>query len=190
MRSLSADERAEIQAGLLSSNAFTRRRCQILQAAAEGARARAIGKTLGYSTGTARNAVKAFNAHGLACLRAKSSRPHTAVPFLHEGHAEPLRQLLRTSPRALGEPVELWTLDRLAVVWFAWGRTPRLFSAETFRLALKRLGIPWRQARFWSAPHLRPYARMKELRERLTHLLKRGRSHLDERESKCSETEA
>src|SRR5262245_57472864 len=100
MRSLSADERAEIQAGLLSSSAFTRRRCQILLSAGEGARARAIGNGLGYSPGTARNAVKAFNAQGLACLRAKSSRPHTARPFLHDGRVEPLRQVLRTSPRA------------------------------------------------------------------------------------------
>jgi transposase len=72
IRPLSAEERAHLRAGLRSGDAFTLRRCQILLASDQGQSLRVIARNLGCAKGTVRNALNAFRAEGLACLRAKS----------------------------------------------------------------------------------------------------------------------
>ena len=107
-----------------------------------------IARNLACARGTVRNAIHAFHAEG-ACLREKSSRPHSARPALDDRHADALTDLLHHSPRLLGKPTSLWTLDLLAEVCYDRGWTPRRYTGEAIRLALKRLGIRWRRAKHW-----------------------------------------
>ncbi len=169
-RRLTATERQQAQTGLQSSQAFTVRRCQILLASANGLRASQIARNLGCSAGTVRNAINAFLREGMACLDEKSSRPHSARPFLEERFKEPITDLLHHSPRTLGKPTGIWTLELLAEVCHARGWTPRQLTKEAIRVALKRLGIRWRRAKHWITSPDPAYARKKKARDRLINL--------------------
>jgi transposase len=147
--SLSAAQQQRLRQGLRSGDAFTVRRCQILLASARGERPARIARQLGCTSATVRNAIHAFGREDLDCLQQKSSRPHSAKPFLGPEHAEPLKDLLRHRPRAFGKPTSLWTLDLVAEVCQARGWTPRRLTGEAIRVALKRLGIRWRRAQHW-----------------------------------------
>jgi transposase len=161
IRPLSGVERASLRAGLRSADAFTLRRCQALLASDQGQDVARIARNLGCSRGTVRNALKAFRGEGLACLRAKSTRPHSAKPFLTEDHAPALEDLLHHSPRLHGKPTSLWTLDLVAEVCHGLGWTPRQLSGEAIRLALGRLGISWQRAKHWITSPDPAYARKK-----------------------------
>jgi len=161
IRPLSEAERAQLRAGLQSADAFTLRRCQILLASDQGQDAALIARNLGCSKGTARNAIKAFHAEGLACLKEKSSRPHSARPFLTEQHLPALEDLLHHSPRLCGKPTSLWTLGLVAEVCGACGWAPRVLTGEAIRQALRRLGISWRRAKHWITSPDPAYARKK-----------------------------
>src|SRR5215208_4009518 len=108
VRPLTDAERAQVEAGLRSSDAFTLRRCQIVLASARGERAPAIARHLGCDDQTVREAIRAFNAPG----------------------AERLRALLHQSPRTF-KPTSLWTLDLAAAVSFEQGLTRERVSDET-----------------------------------------------------------
>jgi transposase len=149
VRPLSDPERAALRAALCSPDVFTLRRCQILLASANGVRPSQIARNLVCARGTVRNAIHAFHAEAAHCLREKSSRPHSVRPALDGRHVEVLKDLLHHSPRTLGKPTGLWTLDLLAGVCHSRGWTPRRFTGEAIRLALKRLGIRWRRAKHW-----------------------------------------
>ena len=161
VRTLTAAERQQVQAGLRSADAFTVRRCQILLASDTGLRPSQIARNLSCAVGTVRNAIHAFDREGLACLKEKSSRPHSARPFLDERFVEPLKDLLHHSPRLFGKPTSLWTLNLLAEVCQARGWTPRRLTGEAIRVALKRLGIRWRRAKQWITSPDPAYARKK-----------------------------
>jgi hypothetical protein len=162
VRALTADERQQLRAGLRSPDAFTLRRCQILLASAAGQRPALIAGNLGCTARSVRNALHAFAADGLACLKVKSSRPHSARPLLDAVYDEALRHLLHQSPRAFGQPRSTWTLALLARVCHAKGYTPRRLSAEALRLAVKRLGVSWRRAKHWITSPDPAYARKKK----------------------------
>jgi hypothetical protein len=118
---LSAAQQQRLRAGLRSADAFTARRCHILLASAAGKAPSRIAADLGCTAPTVRNAIHAFSREGLGCLTEKSSRPHSARPFLDESFTEPLKDLLHHSPRLFGQPTSLWTLDRVAAVCHAGG---------------------------------------------------------------------
>jgi transposase len=163
VRTLTAAERQSLQAGLRTAEAFAVRRCQILLASAQGLRPPQIARNLGCAVGTVHHAIHAFAREGLACLQAKSSRPHSARSYLDENRTEALKDLLHHSPRLYGQPTSLWTLHRLAGVCYAQGWTPRPLSGEAIRKALKRLGIRWRRAKHWITSPDPAYARKKKL---------------------------
>lgn len=142
-------ERQALAAGLRSADAFTLRRCQIVLASARGERAPAIARALGCSDQTVRNAIRAFDARGVAALREGSSRPHTVHVAFDAAGAERLRGLLHRSPREFGHPTSLWTLELAAEVAFAEGLTVTRVSDETVRATLARLGLRWRRAKTW-----------------------------------------
>jgi transposase len=162
VRTLTSVERQQLQAGLRSADAFTVRRCQVLLASDNGSRPSQIARNLSCAVGTVRNAIHAFDREGLTCLQEKSSRPHSARPFLDEAFTEPLKDLLHHSPRLFGKPTSLWTLGLVAEVCHARGWTPRRLTAEAIRLALKRLGIRWRRAKQWITSPDPAYARKKK----------------------------
>jgi transposase len=162
VRPLSTFEREQLRAGLRSADSFTVRRSQILLASDGGLRPSQIARNLACSRGTVRNAIHAFSVEGVDALREKSSRPHSARPSLDERHVDALKDLLHHSPRTLGKPTSLWTLDLLAEVCHARGWTPWRFTGEAIRLALKRLGIRWRRAKHWITSPDPAYARKKK----------------------------
>ena len=170
VRELTDDERAQVEAGLRSSAAFTLRRCQIVLASARGERARrarpgdrapAIARHLGCDDQTVREAIQAFNTRGVAALRRAPHRPKIIRAAFDAAGAERLRALLHQSPRTFGKPTSLWTLDLAAEVSFEQGLTRERVSDETIRLTLKRLGIGWKRAKRWIPSPDPEYARKK-----------------------------
>lgn len=161
VRSLTADERAAMEAGLRSAEAFTLRRCQIVLANARGETALQIAAHLSCSDQTVRNAIQAFNRQGLASLQPGSSVPHHIERAFEGGRAEQLRTLLHQSPRTFGKPTSLWTLELAAEVSYAQGITPEQVSGETVRATLERLGVGWRRAKQWITSPDPEYARKK-----------------------------
>lgn len=161
VRPLSDPERQALRAGLRSPDAFTLRRAQILRASAGGRRPAQIADALGGSTQTVRNAIRAFQATGIDCLREGSHRPVSAHPELDDIACERLRALLHRSPRDFGASTSLWTLALAARVASAQGITARQMSGESIRQALVRMGIGWRRAKRWITSPDPAYLRKK-----------------------------
>src|SRR5262245_47601008 len=121
VRPLTDEERAALDAGLRSADAFVLRRCQILLASSRRQPPLAIARALGCDDQTVRNAIHAFNQRGTAALQKRSSRPHTIHAAFPGPQVERLRDLLHRSPRDFGHPTSLWTLELAAEVSFAEG---------------------------------------------------------------------
>jgi transposase len=150
VRSLSQDEREQIEAGLRSSEAFVLRRSQILLASARGEAVPSIARSLSCDEQTVRNAIHAFNQQGLAALTAGSSRPHHLPTALKEDvTADMFKAVLHRPPRDFGFQTSLWTLDLLVKQCVRLGWMPREVSIEAMRQTLQRLGINWKRAKHW-----------------------------------------
>jgi transposase len=162
VRPLAEAERAALRQGLRSPDAFTLRRCQILLASDQGQRPAQIAAALGCGTQTVRDALRAFAAEGLGCLRAKPKTPKTIHTAWPKGRDGDLRALLHQSPRTFGKPTSLWTLPLAAQVCHEKGWTPRRLSGETIRRVLKRLGVGWKRAKHWLTSPDPAYARKKK----------------------------
>ena len=116
VRELRDAERAQLEASRRSKSAFTLRRAQIVLWSAAGQPPRAIAAGLGCARQTVRNAIRAFNARGMAALTEGSSRPKSAAPVLDPAKLERLRAILHQSPRTFGQVRSTWTLALLAQV--------------------------------------------------------------------------
>jgi transposase len=161
VRELSDAERAQLTASLRAASAFTVRRAQIVLRSASGQPPRAIAQGLCCARQTVRNAIRAFNAKGLAALTAGSSRPRSAAPVLDAAKLEQLRAILHQSPRAFGQAKSTWTLTLLAQVAYEQGLSATVLSAETIRQALLRLAVGWKRAKRWLTSPDPAYARKK-----------------------------
>ena len=148
-RPLEDAERRPLVAGLRSPDAFVHRRAQIVLASARGEQAPQIARHLGGDPQTVRQAIAAFNARGLAARRKGSSRPHRFRVAFDLARGEQLRALLHQSPRTVGKPTRVWTLELAAAVSFEQGLTPERVSGETIRATLPRLGSRWQRAKRW-----------------------------------------
>jgi transposase len=161
VRPLTDPERAALRAGLRSPDAFTLRRCQVLLASADGLRPAQIAARFRCASQSVRNAIRAFGAEGLDCLKGKSHRPVSVRPEIDELGGERLRALLHRSPRDFGKPTSPWTLALAAEMALAEGITARLVSDETIRQALIRLGVGWKRAKTWITSPDPAYLRKK-----------------------------
>jgi transposase len=161
VRPLTDDERQALKAGLRSPEAFTLRRCQVLLKSAEGHRPGAIAAAVGCCAQSVRNALRAFEAEGLACLGEKPSRPKSTRDTFDDDRRRRLRHRLHRSPRDSGKPTGLWTLDLAAEVAHAEGLTDRPVRGETIRQALLRLGVGWKRAKAWITSPDPAYLRKK-----------------------------
>src|SRR3954470_24874261 len=94
VRPLTDGERQALKAGLRSPEAFTLRRCQILLRSADGLRPKALATAIGCCVQSVRNAVRAFEAQGLASLIEKSSRPRSTRDTFDDEGRRRLRDLL------------------------------------------------------------------------------------------------
>lgn len=149
VRSLTTDERKQLELGLRSRSLFTLRRCQILLASSRGERVSVIARSLGCATQTCRNVIRDFESRGLDCLEEASRRPKTVRPLLDSTKCEKLQSLLHSSPRQFGKPTSLWTLELAAEVAFEQGLVEKLVSREVIRKAISRLGVKWKRAKNW-----------------------------------------
>ena len=162
VRALSEEERQALRAGLRSSLAFTVRRCQILLTSAEEhLKPRGIAERLRCSDQCVRDAIRGFNREGLACLEEKSHAPHHTGAALDSVGLERLREIVHTSPRALGQEASVWTLEQLAEVCLEEGLTGELVSDETIRRSLRKLNIAWSRAKKWIQSPDEQYAAKK-----------------------------
>lgn len=161
IRTLTDDERKELEAGLRSSDAFVLRRCQILLASARGEHATAIARHLGCSHETVREVLHGFDQQGLAVLKAHSRRPHEVHAAFPPAQAVQLKELLHKSPREYGQSTSVWTLELAAEVSFAQGLTEKRVSDETIRATLERLGVRWKRAKQWITSPDPEYPRKK-----------------------------
>lgn len=155
-------ERDAVELGLRSSNAFTLRRSQIISASARGDQVPGIARSLGCSEQTVRNALHAFTSAGVASLTKRSSRVHTAQAAFTPETAAQLQALLHRSPRDLGHPTSLWTLELAADEAHRQGLTASLVTGETVRATLARLGVRWVRAKHWISSPDPAYARKKD----------------------------
>lgn len=170
VRALTDAERGELEAGLRDTDAFAMRRAQIVLASARGETAGAIAPRVGFTGQAVRAVIHAYNARGLAALRAGSRRPHTTYVALDAPRAQALRALLHRSPRDFDKPTSLWTLGLAAQVAYEQGLTAERVSGETIRNTLARMGIRWRRAKTWITSPDPEYARKKARRDRLIRL--------------------
>ncbi len=160
-RELRAEERAALEAGLRSPDAFVLRRCQIVLANARGDSVAAITRAVGCSDQTVLNVLHAFDARRLDVLTRRSSRPRTVHAAFTPARAAGLRDVLHHSPRAFGKPTSLWTLELAADVSVEQGLTAERVSDETIRATLARLGVQWQRAKDWITSPDPEYARKK-----------------------------
>jgi len=161
VRPLADAERDAVELGLRSSDAFTLRRSQILNASARGESVPCIARSLSCNEQTVRNAIHAFNLHGPAALTKHSSRVHTDQAAFTPAAAEQLRALLHRSPRDFGDKTSLWTLDLAAEEAHKQGLTATRVTGETVRATLVRLGVRWLRAKTWITSPDPAYERKK-----------------------------
>jgi Winged helix-turn helix len=161
VRDLTDAERTTLRGGLRSPEAFTLRRSQILLASAGGQPPARIATTLGCATQTVRDAIRAFHAAGVGCLLPKSKAPKTTHPVWPRDRDDDIKGLLHQSPRTLGQPTSLWTLDLVASVCHEKGWTARVLSPETIRQVLRRLNVAWKRAKHWITSPDPEYAKKK-----------------------------
>ena len=161
VRSISAAERQALEKGRKSADPFTVRRSQILLASAGGMGPAAIGQLIGCTAQAVRNAIRAFDADGLACLGAKSHARKDPGRAWDRDRDEDLKDLLHRRPREFGRPTSLWTLALVAEVCHERGWTPRVLSSEAIRPARRRLGVGWQRAKHWITSPDPEYAKKK-----------------------------
>jgi transposase len=161
VRSLTAAERRALEKGRKSADPFTIRRSQVLLASADGLGPAAIGRLIGCTAQAIRNAIRAFEADGLACLAAKSHARKDPGRVWDRERDEDLKDLLHRRPREFGKPTSLWTLGLVAAVCHERGWTPRVLSIEAIRQALQRLGVGWQRAKHWITSPDPDYAKKK-----------------------------
>jgi hypothetical protein len=149
------------RAPLRSPVAFTLRRGQILLASSRGEHTPVIAASLGCSEQTVRDAIYVFDRVGVAALTPGSKRPHTRHPAFDAAGAERLRALLHRSPRDVGHPTSLWTLELAAATAQAEGLTATRICGETVRATLARLGVRWQRAKRWITSPDPAYERKK-----------------------------
>ena len=109
-----------------------------------------------------RNLLRDFAARGTACLVPRPSTPRRPKAAWPRDRDADLRALAHQSPRALGKPTSLWTLDLLAAVCHERGWTERVLSGEAIRQVFKRLGVSWKRAKHWLTSPDPEYAAKKK----------------------------
>jgi hypothetical protein len=85
----------------------------------------------------------------VACLEPRSSAPKAPRADWPRDRDHDLKALVHQSPRTLGKPTSVWTLDLLATVCHEKGWTARPLTGEAIRGVFQRLGVGWKRAKHW-----------------------------------------
>lgn len=147
-RTLTKQERHELEEGLRFSVALTVRRCQILlMSADERLNPQQIAGRLRCSDQTVRRTIHAFHDVGLRCLTPGSRARQDDQRAMDDQGRIRLKEIIRMSPRSLGYETSLWTLALLAEVSFKEGLTTWPVSADTMSRTLRDMGVNWQRAK-------------------------------------------
>ena len=147
VRTPADEERHELEKGLLSSSAFTVRRCQVLLSSDRHKTPNQIGAELHCSGQAVRNVVRVLEKEGLVCLTEKSHARHDQQSAFDEAARERLREMVRSSPREYGHEASAWTLGLLAKTCWSEGISSRLVKGHNVSPVLREMGIDWRRAK-------------------------------------------
>src|SRR5438477_1700159 len=109
IRPLTEAERQALRRGLRSHDAFTLRRCQVCLHSAAGRAPARVAAAVGLSAQAVRDALRAFAAEGLDCLKRKPPVPRRPRAAWDRRRDDDLGDLLHRSPRDFGKPTSLWT---------------------------------------------------------------------------------
>src|SRR3954465_13560828 len=110
IRSLTEEERMQLEADRRIAEACRVRRAQIIRASARRLSPKPIAQLVGCAVQTVRNVIHAFNNEGVARSRKQSNRPKTAEPTPDAPHCERGGHILHQLPRTYGASTEVWTL--------------------------------------------------------------------------------
>lgn len=138
VRSLTKDERKNLEKAKKSSGAFKRDRAKILLLSSQGYFARQIAEKIGCDARKARNAIIAFNKKGLHALK-KGKAPGAKPTFTQEQRAEMLG-IISTDPSVLGLHFTTWSLHKLQR-YFIEEKIVDSICIESIRQLLKSEGM-------------------------------------------------
>lgn len=144
VRTITAEEEAQLKALADSDDEVTRRRALCILMSKQGKTTGEIGAELGLSERSARNIVAAFNKAGIESVpRALvSGRPRRLVGV----SSADIEQVVADSPRDHEIDSDYWSLESLATVL---GKSLGIenLSADTLGREMKRRGLNWLQVK-------------------------------------------
>ena len=146
---LTEEQTKALKEGLRSASAFTVRRCQILLKSAKWQHAKQIAQQLHCSDQAVREAIRAYQQEGMACLEEKSHARRDQQAHISKQGCIRLKEIIRLSPRNFGYQTSVWARPLLAEVLHQEGYTSKEVSPSTITAALQRVGIAWRRAKKW-----------------------------------------
>ncbi len=167
VRALTPEERATLEAGLRSRDAFVLRRCQLVLGSAAREPVPVLAKRVGRTERNVHAVLDACEARGRDSLQRRSSRPHTIHVAFPAAQAGSLKALRHQGPRTFGKPTSLWTLELAADISFEQGLTSERVTGETIRATLVRLGVRWQRAKDWITSPDPEYGRKKARARRI-----------------------
>jgi len=144
VKPLTPDERNALKRATRSTNAFVRDRAKILLLSSEKYIPREIADKTGCKARKVRNAIKAFNQHGLKTLN-RGKAPGTEPKFLKEQKAQIL-MIAATEPKKLGLHFSTWSLQKLQRYLMSQGIVDSI-CIETIRCLLKKEGMKLRKSK-------------------------------------------
>jgi transposase len=108
---------------------------------------REIGERLRCSDQCVRDALRAFEQEGTACLVTKSRARHTPQATFDVAGRQWLTEVIKQSPRTFGYETSIWTLKLLAHLAQRKGWSDSQVRPETVGRTLRKAGINWRRAK-------------------------------------------
>jgi transposase len=143
------DERRQFEAERRPTDAFRRRRAQMVRARARGRSPQPLAQLRGCGVQTVRHALQAFKTTGLTCMSTHATRPKRVEPTWNTVHGARLQHILPQSPRTYGTPTRRWTLALAAQVCHEQGVTARCLRDDSSRRVWPRLRTNGTRAQHW-----------------------------------------
>jgi transposase len=157
-RTLTPEERPQVEKLVRSSDAVTHRRARIVLLFTDGKTVAEIASATGLGERSVRNTLRRFGQEGMASLPRR--KPPGASRRLDEGGRAALVELLHTPPSAFGIESAFWTAGELAQVAKERQLAEKL-SADTVRREIRRAGKSWKRAKRWTTSPDPDYQRKK-----------------------------
>ena len=144
LKPITPDERDALRRATRSNNAFVRDRAKILLLSSQRYIPREIADKTGCEARKVRNAIKAFNQHGLKILN-RGKAPGAEQKFSKEQKAQIL-MIAATEPKKLGLHFTTWSLQKLQQYLMNQAIVDSI-CIETIRGLLKKEGMKLRKSK-------------------------------------------